>query len=118
LVLTVQGAPAALVIDGGTPPEHRTGLVAVDNQVLASPRYPDKLLSGTQFPKGQTVHLLCSVEGNRLTLQVDGQQVYEWQGQVSRLSLPPFYRSEHRHKLHAGSFQSRYRLEKVGVRMQ
>jgi hypothetical protein len=118
LVLTVQGAPAALVIDGGPPPEHRTGLVAVDNQVLASPHYPDKLLSGTQFPKGRTVHLLCSVEGNRLTLQVDGQQVYEWQGQVSRLSLPPFYRSEHRHKLHTGSFQSRYRLEKVGLRMR
>ncbi|MCO6459268.1 MAG: hypothetical protein J5I93_28495, partial [Pirellulaceae bacterium] len=116
-VLPVLGRSAALVIDGGDDLGHRTGLVAVDNQVLSSPRYPTPLATGTQLPPGRRVRLACGVDAQGLRLRVDGNEVYRWQGDPARLSLPPFYRSPHKAYLHAGSFHSRFRLEGVALRM-
>ncbi|MEZ6113306.1 MAG: hypothetical protein R3C99_20170 [Pirellulaceae bacterium] len=117
LVLTFPGRAAALVLDGGDELGPRSGLVAVDRQVLSSPNYPTQLVTGKQFPTGQSVHILCSVEGPRLKLHINGQQVYQWEDALGRLSLPPFYRSEHRARLHIGSFQSRFRIESLTVRL-
>lgn len=117
LVVTFPGRAAALVIDGGDELGPRSGLVAVDRQVLSSANYPTALVTGQQFPLGKSVHILCRVEGPQLTLYVNGQQVYQWEDNLGRLSLPPFYRSEHPRRLHLGSFQSRFRIDSLTVRM-
>jgi hypothetical protein len=50
-------------------------------------------------------------------LHCRGREVYRWEGDVGRLSLPPFYRSGHPNNIHVGSFRSRYRIERLRLQL-
>lgn len=115
-VLPLGDYHAALVIDGGDEIGPRTGLVALDNQVLRSPRYPAPVVGGRQLPRGETVHVTVAVNRNRVVLSRNRHPIYSWEGDLSRLSLPPFYRSEYRTNVHTGGFHARFAVENVVLR--
>ena len=116
LVMPIMGVPCALVMDsigGGVP---ITGLALLDGMAPKNPNYPARAHRGRLLAKNERCTITCRVERNHVLVAINDTAVFEWTGDVKRLSLTPFYASDFPTHLLVGSERSQFRIESLALR--
>ncbi|MBA3312863.1 MAG: hypothetical protein M3552_15375 [Planctomycetota bacterium] len=70
--------------------------------------------TGPLFQKGRPSQILCTVRKESVRVLVDGQQVIDWKGKPSRLSLGEYWETPNG-GLFLGAYDCRYRFHRVGL---
>jgi len=68
---------------------------------------------GNLFKTGRLSQVACTVTPNRVTAVCDGVTVFDWSGDVDRLTLQDYWKTPHPQKLFIGSYHSRFKIHQL-----
>lgn len=116
LGIFVKGRPCMVTIDGWT--NNPRTMSAVDMIDGKRPGYDGFVgqHDGPLLTKDQPATVICRVVSNQVTVLVNGKKVFEWSGDPARLSLHPAFQVPHPKAMFIGSYEARYRVDKLELR--
>lgn len=68
---------------------------------------------GSVFVKNRPAQVICSIRKTGVQVQVDGQAVIDWAGNLQQLSLGEYWETPHKETLFLGAYDCRYRISRV-----
>ncbi len=93
----------------------RTGLEMLGGERVQNSRNPT-VSQGSRLVNGKPAKLQCTVNGNRVTVTLDGQQVVDWTGDPQSLSLPRDYATGRKDRLTVSSWDSEFSISSFVLR--
>ena len=90
----------------------RSALEDVDGKNVGNPTTRE----GALFQTGRPSLIQVTVRTGRVTAEVDGVRLIDWQGDASRLSLSDYWSTPNADRLFLGAYDCRYRFHRVTLR--
>jgi hypothetical protein len=108
--LPAAGARAVAILDAWDGPRRVSGLEAVDRKIV---RDNPTAKWGQLFRGGRPHRIVCTVRRDRLEMTFDGQRVFRFEGDLSRLSVPQWWATPRDDHLFLGTDNCSYRFTKI-----
>ncbi len=112
----IDGKPCAVIVEAENGGKLSSGLALIDRMAPKNPKYPAEACTKKLLPVGKRVDIHCRIDGSAFELTVGNERVFRWSGDVSRLSLTPFFQSKFPSHVLLGSANSEFEIHRLEMR--